>query len=33
MPFLFWFPFIILSGMLDIAAERGAVRRDIDPRE
>lgn len=33
MPFLFWFPFIILSAMLDIAAERGAVRGDTDPRE
>lgn len=26
MPFLFWFPYIILSGLVDIAADRKPVR-------
>ncbi len=26
MPFLFWFPYIILSGLIDIAADPNPVR-------
>ena len=31
MPFLFWFPYIILSGLIDIAAEPKPVRVENKP--